>query len=106
MRTAIDNKHRKNIREEIIAHIEESFRTREGEEEDEAKVERHVRAKMNNSRITIYILEQTEAVFNGLLNEEDPELRPDNMNPDTVERDYYRESIEEYATVYTDYPVE
>jgi hypothetical protein len=75
--------HAARLREEIISHMDEYY-------------------EMTGDITDNYIQAQIELVLKGIY-ETDGEENPDTIDPETVEGDYYRESISEYGTVYKDY---
>lgn len=83
----IKNGHQNRIREEIVAYLDEYF--------DESGAPRP-------ANIGSYIQEQTTLVLERMY-AEDEDPRPEDEDPDTVVGDYYRESIADYGTVFTDY---
>jgi len=89
---AISVEHLTNIQEEIYAFIAE--RT----DYDEAH--------LHSREMADYIQHQVETVAAGMCSVgEDDGFHPINVDP-SVEKDYYREAIEEYGTLYTDYQEE
>lgn len=80
--------HVDNIRNEILSYIEESL-SQSGTEDLLDTIE------IKNN--------QTKIVYTGMCSVgEDDEFHPNNVDPQTVEHDYYRESISEYGSVYTE----
>jgi len=75
--------HRDRIREEIISYL-----------------------GSRSANLANYVQAETETVLNGLYNDSESDIHPDNLDPETEEGDYYRESIAEYGTVFEEYPPE
>jgi len=73
------------IREEIVAYLEESGLPRP-------------------TNIEAYIHDQTNTVLAILYADKEMYLRPEEEDPETMEGDYYRESIADYGSVYGDFP--
>jgi len=88
----INAEHLMIIREEIVSTIAESLGLAV---ED---------AQLRSPEMLEYIETQVRAVVTGMYNVpmDDPD-HPANNDPFTVPRDYYRESIDEFSTVYKDY---
>jgi hypothetical protein len=55
------------------------------------------------SNINTYIQDQAKMILEKMYKQDDEEFNPANVSPASAEGDYYRESIEEYGTVYYDY---
>ena len=53
-----------------------------------------------------YIRAQILRILEGMYHDEDVDFRPDEVNPEDVEGDYYREYISKYGTIYVKYPVD
>jgi hypothetical protein len=81
----IDDGHRNRIREEITSYLDEYFR-----DSGYARPE----------NIEAYIRTQTSIVLARLYSNYE-----ENVDPETVTGDYYREAIAEYGTVYDEYPL-
>ena len=79
--------HYNRLREEIATYLDNYF--------DESGLPRP-------EDIERYIEDQTNTVLERMY-AEDTDPYPEDEDPETVPGDYYRESIEEYGTVYTDY---
>jgi hypothetical protein len=83
--------HSNRLREEILAHIEEYFADRD----------QSIPTGMED-----YVRTQTRHILERMYTDEDAESRPEDVNPDKVEGDYYREYIAEYGTIYSDYSID
>jgi len=83
----IKDGHQNRLREEITGYLENYF------EESGAS---------RPTNIESYIQKQTTLVLERMY-AEDVDPSPEDEDPNTVPGDYYRESIADYGTVYTDY---
>lgn len=81
--------HQNRLREEIVAYLEEYFEESGLPKPDD---------------LESYIQEQTATVLARMYAED--EINPDEEDPETVPGDYYRESIADYGTVFTDYTLD
>lgn len=86
----IKDGHYNRLREEIVAHLDDYF--------EESGLPRP-------EDIERYIQDQTNTVLDRMY-AEDEDPRPEDEDPETVVGDYYRESISDYGTVYTDYDLD
>ena len=84
--------HKENLREEISSYLEDM-----------------TSCELSPEQLDKYIETQVEMVIKGMYEEilDDPEDGPEHefQNPDTVPHDYYRENIDQFGTLYTDYAV-
>lgn len=84
--------HRTRLAEEIRSCIEEYTREYPDDKKD--------------FDIKEYIVKQAEIVLNKMYEEYTDKDAPENNAPDSTDADYYRESINEYGTVYTDFDLD
>jgi len=82
--------HITRLTEEIVAHLTEYLTSHNRPISD-----------LNTSSMRSYINSQVMRIARGMCSDE--EFHPSKVDPQTVEGDYYRESIEEYGTLYNDY---
>ena len=84
--------HRDRLHEEIVAYLKEYM------SEYDLPVPVLVETDDYIRRQTLRILEQ--------MYQEDADPHPDEVDPNLIEGDYYRESIAEFGTLYVDFPMD